>query len=59
MDCQYLVYTNATLLTTPISSVLDKEHFSALLPADNKIDILEAVINPNLLSHQYSSISFH
>ena len=40
MDCQYLVYTNATLLTTPISSVLDKEHFSALLPADNKIDIL-------------------
>ena len=59
MDCQYLVYTSDTLVTTPISLVLDKEHFSALLPTDNKVIIYEAVINPNLLCHQYSRIPFH
>ena len=59
MDWQYLVYTSDTLLTTPISLVLVKENFSALFPTDNKVNIFEAVIYPNLLCHKYSRIPFH
>ena len=46
LKCQYLVYRSSRLLTsTPISLVLNNQHFSALLSIDSNINLFFILFN--------------
>ncbi len=49
---------NILLELIEIRLVLNNQHFSALLPIKNNINIVKTDINPSLFTHQYILLSF-